>query len=206
MTLFDDDQAATHVPLASPEETEARKQELERMAPDERLQGLLNVAQLREQLESGGSARYTPSRVCRCGEADGEICMAGDNHPVYCRACGSFIYNASKAEVGIKPRSVANLRDGLSASRRARILDRDHGRCVLCGDSDRLVVGHLLSVADGLKVGATREELFSEANLAAMCETCNAGLGQRSVSLLTYTIMRHLLSAEVLRSAAKARE
>lgn len=50
-------------------------------------------------------------------------------------------------------------------------------------------MGDLLSLADGEKVGATRDELFADANLAAMCETCNAGLGERSLSLLSVTLM-----------------
>lgn len=205
LTLFDDDQAAAAVPLLSPGDAD-RLRELQQLSPDERLQGLLNAQQLRAQLEKGLAARYTPREPCgQCGATEAELRLAGDHHAVYCRPCGSFIYHAPKAEVGIKKRSVANLREGISASRRARIFDRDHGRCVLCGDIERLVVGHLLSVADGEKVGATRDELFADVNLAAMCETCNAGLGERSLSLLTVTLMHYLLRAEMPRTGGSLR-
>jgi 5-methylcytosine-specific restriction endonuclease McrA len=83
-------------------------------------------------------------------------------------------------------------------------MERDHGRCVLCGTPDDLTIGHLLSVADALRVGATTAELGDDANLAAMCQACNLGLGRRSVSLLTATILHHLLQAERLRSAKPA--
>lgn len=66
------------------------------------------------------------------------------------------------------------------------------------------MIGHLLSVHDGERLGASQAELSAEENLATMCATCNLGLGRRSVSLLTYTIMRYLLQVCGRGSAARA--
>ena len=198
LTLFEQDQAVASVPLMTPEEDEKRRHQLRLMSADERLQGILDVHQLRDRLQQGFRATYIPSRPCpNCGSANAEIRQTGDQLPVSCLNCGRAFYNAPKVEVGFKPRSVSNLRQGISASKRARIFNRDHGRCVLCGHTSCLVIGHLLSVADGEKVGATDDELYADVNLAAMCETCNSGLSDRSLSLLTYTIMHHLLEVEL---------
>ena len=167
------------------------------LSPDERLQGLLNVAQLRAQLDAGAVVSYIPSRRCpRCQGTDAVLTRSGDQLPVRCNNCNAVFYNAPKVEVGFAARTVRTLRDDISPSQQARILDRDHGRCALCGSSENLVIGHLLSVAEGERVGATREELYDDANLAAMCEGCNAGLSSRSVSPLTYVILLHLIRAE----------
>jgi hypothetical protein len=57
-------------------------------------------------------------------------------------------------------------------------------------------VGHLLSVADGVNLGAIESELNDDVNLAAMCESCNLGMGWRSVSPATYArILLHLIRA-----------
>jgi hypothetical protein len=61
-------------------------------------------------------------------------------------------------------------------------------------------MGHLLSVADGFALGALESELYDDANLAAMCEACNAGLGKRSMSPRTYrVILFRLIQAEIRR-------
>lgn len=203
LDLFDEDQQIASVPLLSPADGQ-RLQEMRRLTPDERVQGLLNVGQLQEQLAGGGGIPYRPSRPCRwCGSADAELRKSGTQLPVLCRSCGRVSYNAPRVEVGLAERSVVTLREEIPPSQQARILDRDHGRCVLCSGREDLTIGHLLSVADGMAVGATREELYDDANLAAMCEACNSGLSRRSVSLLTFTIMRHLIQAERLRSSAR---
>ncbi len=46
-----------------------------------------------------------------------------------------------------------------------------------------LEVGHLISVRDGLRLGLSDAYLFSDENLAAMCASCNSGLGSASVPL-----------------------
>jgi 5-methylcytosine-specific restriction endonuclease McrA len=89
------------------------------------------------------------------------------------------------------PRSVETVRRGLKPSQQARILERD-GRCLLSGrtaDDVPLTVAHLISVKDGLDAGLTDAEINDDANLAAMCESCNLGLGGRSVA--PTTLIRH---------------
>ena len=122
---------------------------------------------------------------------------------VRCSRCGVHTYNAPKTETGERARTVETLRQGLKPSQQARILDRDYGRCVLCGRSDLpLSIGHLLSVDDGFRLGADESIVNSEANLATMCEPCNLGLGRASVSPRTYAaIMWRLLQVEVKRTA-----
>ena len=63
-----------------------------------------------------------------------------------------------------------------------RIFARDNGTCVICHrHGPYLVVAHLISVCDGLKLGLSDADLFSDDNLAAMCEECNAGFGKDSL-------------------------
>jgi 5-methylcytosine-specific restriction endonuclease McrA len=76
-------------------------------------------------------------------------------------------------------------------TQRTRLADRDGAGCVLCGETSRpLHVGHLISVADGRAHGLTDEQLWSDANLAIMCESCNLALGRRSVSLQFIVALR----------------
>ncbi len=209
LDLFAEDQRASTVPLLAPDE-EDRLRQLQRLGPDERIAGMLNISQLQRQLADGATIDYRPSRPCpRCGGVDAAIHQAGTQLPVTCTKCNRVSYNAPKSELGLVERSVKTLREDISPSQQARILNRDHGRCIFCGSHDHLTIGHLLSVRDGFRVGATRQELFDDANLAAMCEGCNAGLGTRSVSLSTYVVMSYLLRSERLhmlsRTSATAR-
>jgi 5-methylcytosine-specific restriction endonuclease McrA len=196
--LFAEDQRAATVPLLTPDE-EDRLHQLQRLGPDERIAGLLNVSQLQTQLAHGATIGYKPSRPCpRCGGVDAVVRQTGTQLPVTCTRCNRVSYNAPKSELGLVERSVKTLRDDISPSQQARILNRDHGRCIFCGSRDDLTMGHLLSVRDGFRLGATREELFDDANLAAMCEGCNAGLSSQSVSLSTYVIMCYILRSDRL--------
>jgi len=205
LDLFGEDQRVASVPLATPEEIEQRLQ-LARLSPDERVQGMLNIAQLREQLDAGETIPYIPSRACtRCGGTTALLESSGNQLPVRCASCGTVYYNAPKAEVGLAPRTVQTLRDDVSPSQQARILDRDHGRCILCGGREDLVIGHLLSLQDGERLGATQVELYDDANLAALCEGCNSGLSGRSISPITYRILLHLIQASIDRSNKAAR-
>lgn len=54
-----------------------------------------------------------------------------------------------------------------------------------------LTIGHLLAIEDGARLGATEIELYSDANLATMCEACNIGLrhGPRSLTPRTYAVI-----------------
>lgn len=137
----------------------------------------------------------TPCPTCRT--ASGVLIPVGGQNTVRCANCGRTLYNAPKTETGEKPRTVATLRRQIKPSQQARILDRDHARCVLCGRGDvPLTIGHLLSIDDGFSLGASEADLADDANLAAMCEACNAGLGGRSVLPATYArIMLHLVRA-----------
>jgi hypothetical protein len=92
---------------------------------------------------------------------------------------------------GRLPARVKTLRRSIRPAQQSRILDRDHGRCTLCGTTEDLTIGHLLSFQDGVRLGATRTELYSDENLAAMCEACNAGLlhGPSSVNARTYAVI-----------------
>lgn len=77
----------------------------------------------------------------------------------------------------IPPKRTRQLtRDGIQTRVRFRVLERDNFRCVYCGataEQARLVIDHVVSVADG---GSN-----DESNLVAACEECNAGKGRRSV-------------------------
>jgi len=137
-----------------------------------------------------------------CGITDAVIISTSGQNTVRCQRCGKHLYNAPKTETGEQPRTVRTLRADLKPSQQARILDRDSRRCVLCGTADGLmVIGHLLSVEDGVSLGATELELSDDANLATMCEACNLGLGGRSILPRTYAvIMLHLVRADLRRT------
>jgi hypothetical protein len=75
---------------------------------------------------------------------------------------------------------------------------------VLCGSTDELTIGHLLSIEDGARLGATEFELNSDANLVAMCEACNLGLlhSAKSVTPRTFAVLVwRLVQAELQRSS-----
>src|SRR5215469_2095866 len=60
---------------------------------------------------------------------------------------------------------------------------QDIVRCAFCDRNDLpLHVGHLVSVADGERLGMTSGELYDDENLAAMCDECNIGLGSATVN------------------------
>lgn len=165
--------------------------------PTRRFANMTQVDVLRDDLAKQ-TRRHTPRQPCRsCGSDDAYLKREGIHEGVYCAKCGTHNYWAPGTETGRKPRTVANLRNKIPARQRARILDRDNARCVLCGcDRGPLHVGHLLSVEDGIALGVGNELLYDDANLAAMCETCNLGLPS-SVTARTYaTLMWRLVQAE----------
>jgi hypothetical protein len=173
--------------------------------PARRFANLAQVDSLRDELAR--RTLHDPRRACpSCGGWKAYLKREGSHDGVYCADCGTWNYWAPGAETGRKPRTVANLRKDVSASQRARILNRDNARCVLCGVGDGpLHVGHLLSVEDGIALGAANDVLNDDANLAAMCETCNLGL-RSSVDGRTYAaIMWRLLQAERRRASPAGR-
>lgn len=122
-----------------------------------------------------------------CGECEsevGQIETRNGQDVVFCAACGKWAgYNASKAETGREVRSLRT-RSRIKPKQRARILERDNGTCVLCHRADvALDVGHLISIDAGRKQGVAAALLDDDENLAAMCASCNSGLGARPVSL-----------------------
>jgi 5-methylcytosine-specific restriction endonuclease McrA len=145
-------------------------------------------------------ALYQSRRLCpHCHTVDAHLITKGHQATVRCARCDRFLYNAPSTETGAARRSVKTLRRSIRPAQQARILDRDHGRCVLCGTHDNLTIAHLLSLEDGLRLGAGTLELYSDANLAAMCEACNAGLrhGPKSINARTYlTIVWRLLQTQ----------
>src|SRR5579864_8844949 len=98
LDLFADDQEAATVPLLTPEETD-RIRQLQRLGPDERIAGMLNVSQLREQLAGGTRFPYKPSRPCpRCGSIEAVVGQSGSQLPVTCTSCNRVSNNAPKSE------------------------------------------------------------------------------------------------------------
>lgn len=174
--------------------------------PDERResqrqQSLFEIRQIRAVHFRGGSPYESRDPCPDCGITHAYIVVVNGQNSIHCTRCDRHLYNAPKTETGERQRSMQTVRAGIKPSQQARILNRDHRRCVLCGQSDVvLTVGHLLSINEGMAIGATDAELNDDANLAAMCETCNAGLGMASVSPATYAaIMYRLVLAEMTR-------
>ena len=156
------------------------------------------IARMRQQLQP--VTPYESREACpECDVTAAALLPSNGQNVVRCARCGRHLYNAPKIETGQRPRTVETLRHPIKPSQQARILDRDHRTCVLCGRSAvQLTIGHLLSVEDGTAVGASERELYDDANLAAMCESCNLGLGRHSISPRTYAvIMLHLVRAEI---------
>jgi 5-methylcytosine-specific restriction endonuclease McrA len=137
---------------------------------------------------------------CRyCGHALGRIETRSGQDCVFCLACGRHNYNAPRTETGRDVRSLRT-RPDIKPSQRARILDRDDSRCIICHTVERaLDVGHLVSVEDGRKQGLTDAELYADDNLVAMCAPCNSGYGAVSVSP---RIVAALIRARIARKAA----
>jgi hypothetical protein len=159
------------------------------------------LARMRESLQVAGAKPHDMRTPCtHCGFTLGVLRVVGHQNTVRCARCDQHSYNAPKWETGDGQRKVKTLRRHMTPSQQARILERDHGRCILCGGSEDLTIGHLLSIADGTALGALESEMNDDANLAAMCEGCNAGLGKRSVSTRTYLLITlRILQAEIRR-------
>lgn len=139
----------------------------------------------------GADPYHARSPCPRCQSDEAFILRRGNQATVRCASCHRHLYNAPKTETGDAPRTVRTLRPGLKPSQQARVLNRDRGRCVLCSTTDSLTIAHLLSIEDGLALGATVDELNSDANLAAMCEACNIGLlhGPKSITPRTFMVL-----------------
>lgn len=142
-------------------------------------------------LQAGIAAKTRVRRRCqRCNSDIATVTPNGPHLAATCATCGVFIYNAPRHEFGLATRPVSENRKEIRPKRRAAILARDNGRCVLCGraaaDGVALTIGHLLSVDEGVALGADRDLLNDDLNLAAMCDTCQLGLGRQSVPVVVY--------------------
>lgn len=171
----------------------------EERAELERESALWWIQLSRAELRRAGGREFDAARPCPdCGTTKAALIPRNGQNTVRCARCGRHTYNAPRVETGEAPRTVATVRVGVKPSQQARILDRDVGRCVLCGRSDQpLVIGHLLSVEDGHRLGVEPRLLSDDANLAAMCEACNQGLSGRSVNPRTYAaIMWRLVQVD----------
>lgn len=138
----------------------------------------------------------------RCGETAGRIEPKNGQDLVFCINCGKHNYNAPRTETGKVQRSLTTARNGLKPSVRSRILQRDGGKCNLCGRSPRvhnviLNVDHILPVEAGVKVGLSDAEINHEENLWAICEECNSG---KSNSVLALRLAASILRLRIAES------
>ena len=143
-------------------------------------------------LDLTGAIPHQARAPCpRCTTTDALLLARGNQAVVRCASCHRHLYNAPKTETGARRRTVKTLRTTIRPAQQARILNRDRGRCVLCGSTEDLTIGHLLSLEDGARLGATEFELNSDANLAAMCEACNLGLlhSAKSITPRTFAVL-----------------
>lgn len=122
-------------------------------------------------------------KPCVCGSSEGYLLTRSGQDVIRCSQCDSYQYCAPRTETGREVRSLRT-RDTIKPSKRARILLRDNGTCVICHRSDTpLDTGHLLSIQEGRQLGFTDDQLNDDENLAAMCAGCNSGLTSETVPL-----------------------
>jgi hypothetical protein len=116
-----------------------------------------------------------------CTETQGRVTEANGQRVVRCAWCNRHCYNQPRDEAGLAPQKIKT-REPFKLGQRQRILERDGHACVSCHATDRpLHIGHLVSVHDGRRLGMDDAELNDDLNLAAMCDACNLGLGERSL-------------------------
>lgn len=129
-------------------------------------------------------AVYQMRAPCGCGSTDGRVEERNGQATVFCCGCGRWQYNAPKKERGLAPATLR--RDGISPSQRYRVMERAGFRCEFCGsaaDETTMHIGHLLSVDDCREWGLPDRFVDETDNLAWLCETCNLGMGRKSLSL-----------------------
>lgn len=118
-----------------------------------------------------------------CGGTAGLVLERNGQDTVRCAQCNRFQYNAPRTETGREHRSVTTVHAAIKPKQRARIILRDGGRCILCGATGNLHVGHLVSVDAGMRFGLTDAEINDDENLVAQCEECNLGIGSEPMPL-----------------------
>jgi 5-methylcytosine-specific restriction endonuclease McrA len=179
-----------HPQEATDEELEARRR-ARHLPVDQAALNLIGVAQARIELAAGRAATFRVGRSCRsCGSDIATVRPSGQHLSAWCAVCRAFSYHLPRTEVGLATRPVSDVRPRLPARRRAQILARDNGRCVLCGRSAaedvQLTVGHLVSVKDGQRLDVDEALIWDDLNLAAMCDTCQLGLNDQSVPVVVF--------------------
>lgn len=126
-----------------------------------------------------------------CGKTSGLVEEKNGQHTVSCAECGRHNYNAPKNEIGLS-KEPKTCRKPIDDVQRARIMERDGFKCIICGRSAAvepglvLHVSHIISVKDadalakkyGVAVDAFVNKDF---NLFASCSNCNLGQGGRSI-------------------------
>lgn len=139
---------------------------------------------------------FTMRAACKCGSITGRIIERNGQDTVRCLACNAYCYCAPRTETGRAVRSVRTVHKGIRPSDRARILERDGHRCVLCkADHVPLHIGHVVSVDAGLATGLSDAEINDEENLIAQCEECNLGQGAQPIPLrVAIAILRARIS------------
>lgn len=127
---------------------------------------------------------FTMRQPCvGCSGLTGRLLERNGQDTVRCLGCDRFQYNAPRTETGREQRSVTTIHEAIKPKQRARIILRDGGRCILCGRTGNLHVGHLISVDAGLNFGLTDTEINDDENLVAQCEECNLGIGAEPMPL-----------------------
>lgn len=122
-----------------------------------------------------------------CRSVEGVIVKVSGQNTLRCAICDKYQNrNVPKSQTGEEQRHVKT-REAIKPKQRARIILRAGSACELCHANDQLLhAGHMLSLKDGLALGATEEELNDDYNLAALCEACNLGMASESFSPLMW--------------------
>jgi Zn finger protein HypA/HybF involved in hydrogenase expression len=122
----------------------------------------------------------------QCGETETIIQDKGPHKEMLCGQCKRHLRFVGKAELGLAPRSVSSTRNGIKPAQRSRVMQRDNFRCWSCGrasPSVMLHVGHVISVADGERMGLSQQQINDDENLVTQCEECNLGLGSNTMPI-----------------------
>jgi len=125
---------------------------------------------------------------CFCGGPTATR-VKGPHIEEYCDECGRHQRFVKKSELGLATRSVS--RSKIKPKQRSRIIDRARGRCERCGvpaakTKAGLHVGHVVSEAEGRRVGVAQEVIDSDENLIAECDECNLGHGKAPIPMSVF--------------------
>lgn len=126
-------------------------------------------------MENEAMTMRAPCKFCQGTE--GRIETRNGQDCMFCLSCGRHCYNAPKTETGRKPRTVSTTHEGISASRRWRIIERASARCEICGKREGILhVGHVISVKTGQSLGMSDAQINDDENLICACDECNLGM------------------------------